>query len=100
MKGFRERERERKRAREGVLGCVMSFGGEEDRRWSCGKSGAVNLQKVSSIVEPCLSQSPIKVVITVRISSTYFWTIIHFLFLILHFLCIIELTCAFRNINI
>lgn len=43
------------------MGCVMSFGGEEDRRWSCGKSGAVNLQKVSSIVEPCLSQSPIKV---------------------------------------
>ncbi|KAF3954213.1 hypothetical protein CMV_020414 [Castanea mollissima] len=40
----------------------MSWGeGEEDRQWSCGKPGSVNLQKMSSIVEPCLSQSPIKV---------------------------------------
>ncbi|KAM3750236.1 hypothetical protein ACB098_04G022600 [Castanea mollissima] len=39
----------------------MSWGeGEEDRQWSCGKPGSVNLQKMSSIVEPCLSQSPIK----------------------------------------
>ncbi|KAF5464704.1 hypothetical protein F2P56_014759 [Juglans regia] len=40
----------------------MSCGGGEDRQWSCGKAGAVNLQKVSSIIgEPCLSQSPKKV---------------------------------------
>ncbi|XP_021896857.1 small G protein signaling modulator 1-like isoform X1 [Carica papaya] len=42
----------------------MSCGGE-GKQWTCGKPGAVNLQKVSSIVrdigEPCLSQSPIKV---------------------------------------
>jgi len=57
--------------------CVMSCGGEEDKQWSCGKAGAVNLLKVSSIVrdigEPCLSQSPIKVVIAVRLSSTTFF---------------------------
>ncbi|XP_065624323.1 uncharacterized protein LOC111996853 isoform X3 [Quercus suber] len=42
----------------------MSWGeGEEERQWSCGKPGSVNLQKMSSMVEPCLSQSPIKVVI-------------------------------------
>ncbi|XP_058004322.1 uncharacterized protein LOC131168732 isoform X2 [Hevea brasiliensis] len=39
--------------------------GEDEKQWSCGKAGAVNLQKVGSIVrdigEPCLSQSPIKV---------------------------------------
>ncbi|KAF2321994.1 hypothetical protein GH714_005303 [Hevea brasiliensis] len=43
--------------------------GEDEKQWSCGKAGAVNLQKVGSIVrdigEPCLSQSPIKVVIAV-----------------------------------
>lgn len=54
----------------GVLGTVMSCGGEEGRQWSCGKAGAVNLHKVSSIVrdigEPCLSQSPIKVVVAVN----------------------------------
>jgi hypothetical protein len=59
----------------------MSFGGEEDRQWNCGKAGAVNLQKVSSIVrdigDPCLSQSPIKVVIAVRLYSTTF-SIMHF----------------------
>ncbi|XP_050255598.1 uncharacterized protein LOC126701507 isoform X1 [Quercus robur] len=45
----------------------MSWGeGEEERQWSCGKPGSVNLQKMSSIVEPCLSQSPIKVVIAVN----------------------------------
>ncbi|KAK9138705.1 hypothetical protein Sjap_009299 [Stephania japonica] len=41
----------------------MSFDGEE-KQWSCGKAGAVNLQIVSSIVrdigEPCLHQSPTK----------------------------------------
>ncbi|RZB84411.1 TBC1 domain family member 15 isoform D [Glycine soja] len=39
--------------------------GEEAKQWSCGKAGAVNLRKVSSIVrdigDPCLSQSPVKV---------------------------------------
>ncbi|KAG8375907.1 hypothetical protein BUALT_Bualt09G0007900 [Buddleja alternifolia] len=45
----------------------MSFDGD-DKQWTCGKGGAVNLQKVSSIVrdigdQPCLHQSPIKVVI-------------------------------------
>lgn len=37
----------------------------QERQWSCGKAGAVNLQRVSSLVrdigEPCLHQSPIKV---------------------------------------
>lgn len=44
----------------------MSFDGH-NRQWKCGTGGAVNLQKVSSIVrdfgEPCLRQSPIKIVI-------------------------------------
>ncbi|XP_065867202.1 uncharacterized protein [Euphorbia lathyris] len=39
--------------------------GEDEKQWSCGKAGAVNLLRVGSIVrdigEPCLSQSPIKV---------------------------------------
>ncbi|XP_027341512.1 small G protein signaling modulator 1 isoform X2 [Abrus precatorius] len=39
--------------------------GEEDKKWNCGKAGAVNLRRVSSIVrdigDPCLSQSPVKV---------------------------------------
>ncbi|KAJ8774760.1 hypothetical protein K2173_017206 [Erythroxylum novogranatense] len=42
-------------------------GSGEEKQWSCGKSGAISLQRVSSMVrdigEPCLSQSPIKVVI-------------------------------------
>ncbi|CAA3026623.1 Hypothetical predicted protein [Olea europaea subsp. europaea] len=41
----------------------MSFDGKE-KQWKCGKGGAVNFHKVSSIVrdigEPCLHQSPIK----------------------------------------
>ncbi|KAK7272002.1 hypothetical protein RJT34_28322 [Clitoria ternatea] len=44
--------------------------GGEDKQWSCGKAGAVNLRKVSSIVrdigDPCLSHSPVKVVLTVK----------------------------------
>ncbi|KDP43906.1 hypothetical protein JCGZ_20916 [Jatropha curcas] len=43
--------------------------GEEEKQWSCPKAGTVSLQRVGSIVreigEPCLSQSPIKVVIAV-----------------------------------
>ncbi|KAK6255442.1 hypothetical protein SCA6_016747 [Theobroma cacao] len=54
----------------------MSCGGKE-KQWSCGKAaaaaaaaaGAVNIQRVGSIVrdigDPCLSQSPIKVVLAV-----------------------------------
>ncbi|KAL2506249.1 Ypt/Rab-GAP domain of gyp1p superfamily protein [Abeliophyllum distichum] len=46
----------------------MSFDGD-DKQWKCGKGGAVNFHKVSSIVrdigEPCLHQSPIKVVIAI-----------------------------------
>ncbi|KAL2530034.1 Ypt/Rab-GAP domain of gyp1p superfamily protein [Forsythia ovata] len=42
----------------------MSFDGD-DKQWKCGKGGAVNFHKVSSIVrdigEPCLHQSPIKI---------------------------------------
>lgn len=52
----------------------MSCGGEAGKQWTCAKAGAASLQKVGLIVrdigEPCLSQSPIKVVITVRLSST------------------------------
>lgn len=48
----------------------MSFDGDH-KQWICGKSGTVNLQRVGSIVqhigEPCLHQSPIKVVVTVRL---------------------------------
>lgn len=55
---------------------VMYCGGE-DKQWSCGKAGTVNLRKVSSIVrdigDPCLSQSPVKVVVTVRLHSTGFY---------------------------
>lgn len=47
----------------------MSFDGDH-KQWICGKSGTVNLQRVSSIVreigEPCLHQSPIKVVATIN----------------------------------
>ncbi|KAK4425018.1 TBC1 domain family member 16 [Sesamum alatum] len=46
----------------------MSFDGVE-KQWKCAMGGPVNFQKVSSIVrdigEPCLHQSPIKVVIAV-----------------------------------
>lgn len=52
----------------------MSCGGEADKQWTCAKAGAASLQRVGLIVrdigEPCLSQSPIKVVITVRLLST------------------------------
>ncbi|XP_038884457.1 small G protein signaling modulator 1 isoform X3 [Benincasa hispida] len=48
----------------------MSSGGEADKQWTCAKAGVASLQKVGLIVrdigEPCLSQSPIKVVITVN----------------------------------
>lgn len=51
----------------------MSCGREEDRQWNCAKARGVNSQKVSSvgrdIGDPCLSQSPIKVVIAVRLSN-------------------------------
>lgn len=51
----------------------------EDKQWSCGKAGTVNLQKVSSIMrdigDPCLSQSPVKVVITVRLQ--HYWVFIN-----------------------
>ncbi|KAF5816372.1 putative Rab-GTPase-TBC domain-containing protein [Helianthus annuus] len=44
---------------------MMSFDGDH-KQWTCGKSGTVNLQRVGSMVrdigEPCLHQSPIKVV--------------------------------------
>ncbi|KAL7608850.1 hypothetical protein Lser_V15G13643 [Lactuca serriola] len=47
----------------------MSFDGDH-KQWICGKSGTVNLQRVGSIVqhigEPCLHQSPIKVVVTIN----------------------------------
>ena len=63
-----------KRVRESKHVCarhrVMSFDGD-NKQWICGKGGTVNLQRVSSIVrdigEPCLHQSPIKVVIAVRL---------------------------------
>ncbi|KAL3506787.1 hypothetical protein ACH5RR_032169 [Cinchona calisaya] len=47
----------------------MSFDGDI-KQWKCVKGSAVNLQRVSSIVrdigEPCLHQSPIKVVIAIN----------------------------------
>lgn len=53
----------------------MSFDGDE-KQWKCVKGGQVNFQRVSSIVrdigEPCLHQSPIKVVLAVRISARFF----------------------------
>lgn len=53
-----------------VCESLMNCGGEEEKQWSCGKAGSVNFRKVSSIVrdigDPCLSQSPVKVVVTVR----------------------------------
>ena len=52
---------------------------KEDKQWSCGKASSMNLQKVSAIVrdigEPCLHQSPIKVVITVRLWKTVIFSI-------------------------
>ncbi|KAA0044525.1 small G protein signaling modulator 1 isoform X4 [Cucumis melo var. makuwa] len=51
----------------------MSCGGEAGKQWTCAKAGAASLQKVGLIVrdigEPCLSQSPIKVVITAWVVS-------------------------------
>lgn len=65
----------------------MSFDGD-DKQWICGKGRTVNLQKVSSIVrdigEPCLHQSPIKVVIAVRFYETTIFFLLKKLFL-LHF---------------
>ncbi|KAK1430487.1 hypothetical protein QVD17_13257 [Tagetes erecta] len=44
---------------------MMSFDGDQ-KLWTCGKSGTVNLHRVGSIVrdigEPCLHQSPIKAI--------------------------------------
>lgn len=61
--GYQQRHLERK------IGWLMSFD-KDIRQWKCGKAGVVNLQKVSSIVrdigEPCLHQSSIKVVITIK----------------------------------
>lgn len=58
----------------GVCVTVM-YCGEEEKQWTCGKAGAANLRKVSSIVrdigDPCLSQSPVKVVVTVRLQQLY-----------------------------
>lgn len=55
---------------------MMSFDGDE-KQWKCVKGGPVNFQRVSSIVrdigEPCLHQSPIKVVSAVRISALFFF---------------------------
>lgn len=52
---------------------LMYCGRAEEKQWSCGKAGTVNLQRVGSMVremgEPCLSQSPIKVSIAVRYSN-------------------------------
>ncbi|CAL5391415.1 unnamed protein product [Camellia sinensis] len=56
----------------------MSFD-EDNKQWICGKAGTVSLHRVSCIVrdigEPCLHQSPIKVVIalTLEIQET-FWS--------------------------
>lgn len=44
--------------------CGGGGGGEE--LWSCGKSGTLVGSMVRDIRDPCLSQSPIKVVIPVR----------------------------------
>lgn len=53
----------------------MSCGGRK-KHWKCGKPKTVNLHKVGSMVrdfgDPCLAQSPIKVVLAVRI--TFFIT--------------------------
>nr|XP_043628393.1 rab GTPase-activating protein 22-like isoform X5 [Erigeron canadensis] len=47
----------------------MSFDGDH-KQWICGKGGTVNLHRVGSMVrdigEPCLHQSPIKVVATIN----------------------------------
>ncbi|KAK7402243.1 hypothetical protein VNO78_14351 [Psophocarpus tetragonolobus] len=52
-------------SQESVMYCC-----EEDNKWNCGKVAAVNLRRVSSIVrdigDPCLSHSPVKVVVTVK----------------------------------
>lgn len=44
--------------------------GKEEKQWGCAKAGAVNLRKVSSMVremrDPCLSHSPVKVVLNVK----------------------------------
>lgn len=45
--------------------------GGEGKRWTCGKTGVVNLQKVASLVrdlsEPCLSQPGIQLLLSVSI---------------------------------
>lgn len=44
---------------------------DEEKQWNCGKAGAINFRKLSSIVrdigDPCLSHLPVKVVVTVRL---------------------------------
>ncbi|XP_014521934.1 small G protein signaling modulator 1 isoform X3 [Vigna radiata var. radiata] len=43
---------------------------DEEKQWNCGKAGAINFRKLSSIVrdigDPCLSHLPVKVVVTVK----------------------------------
>ena len=58
----------------------MSGGEREEKQWKCVKAiSVVNLQRVGTMVkdmrEPCLSQSPIKVVVTVRLTAQTFYFI-------------------------
>lgn len=66
-----------------VMSCVEKEK-EKEKQWSCGKkaaaaaaAGAVNIQRVGSIVrdigDPCLPQSPIKVVFSCKIIPLSFY---------------------------
>ena len=75
----------------------MSSGEREEKQCKCGKAiSVVNLQRVGTMVkdmrEPCLSQSPIKVVITVRlllslIYSVTFYILLCFILFIYSYYC-------------
>ena len=61
----------------------MSGGEREEKQWKCGKAiSVVNLQRVGTMVrdigEPCLSQSPIKVVIAVRLLLYLIYSVIFY----------------------
>ena len=91
--GYQQRYLERK------IGWLMSFD-RDIRQWKCGKAGVVNLQKVSSIVrdigEPCLHQSSIKVVITVRFLNLSYFSFSLFCLLVL-FCFVLFFGCFFLS---
>lgn len=81
----------------------MSLVEDNYKQWICGKVGTVNLHRVSSIVrdigEPCLHQSHIKVVTTVRTLKNLLLLVRRYIILeqCQHLLVLIITYCDFDN---